>query len=111
MIAAAIYFVFDPSVPGNFFPKCVFRVLTGWKCPGCGTQRALHAMLHGDLAGMFHYNAALPVAGGLVAAYLLAEAKRDSWPHYWSALNNRWTGLAILVALVAWWILRNIFDC
>ena len=110
VIAAAIYYVFDPSAEGNLFPRCVFRTFTGWKCPGCGSQRALHALLHGNLLDVVRYNAALPVAAVVIAAYLLAEWKRTTWPRYCAALNNRWTALAVLVALLAWWVLRNVVD-
>lgn len=47
---AALYFIFDPAVT-RWAPKCMFRVLTGYDCPGCGSQRALHALLHADMAG------------------------------------------------------------
>ncbi|MBQ7690591.1 MAG: DUF2752 domain-containing protein [Muribaculaceae bacterium] len=110
VMALAIYFVFDPSAEGSLFPRCVFLTLTGWKCPGCGSQRALHSLLHGDLLGVIRFNAALPVAVALVAAYLVAEWKRTTWPRYWAALNNRWAGMAILVAVVAWGVLRNVAD-
>ena len=46
--AAALYFTFDPArYP---FPRCPFLLLTGLYCPGCGSQRALHALLHGQVA-------------------------------------------------------------
>jgi uncharacterized protein DUF2752 len=49
----------------NWYPGCLFAGLTGLYCPGCGTLRAIHALLHGNLAGAFGYNplftAALPV--------------------------------------------------
>ena len=41
-----IYFALDPS-RSDLFPRCVFLSLTGYKCPGCGSQRAIHALLHG----------------------------------------------------------------
>lgn len=58
--------VFDPSATG-FFPPCLFRALTGWQCPGCGSARALHALLHGDVAAAWRANplavATLPLIG------------------------------------------------
>jgi len=38
---------FDPSTSG-LFPPCPLHYLTGLYCPGCGSLRALHALLHGD---------------------------------------------------------------
>ncbi len=39
-ILAILYRTHNPS--GNiYFPKCPFRELTGLKCPGCGSQRAV----------------------------------------------------------------------
>ena len=110
VIAMAIYFVFDPSDTGNLFPKCVFRVFTGYQCPGCGSQRAFHALLHGDLCGAMRYNAALPIGGLLMVIYLVAEWKRMSWPRFYAAMNNRWMGYGILISLLAWWVLRNVFE-
>jgi len=43
-----LYFYFDPS-HYHFFPPCPFNTITGLFCPGCGSQRAFHALLHGDL--------------------------------------------------------------
>ncbi len=34
-------------------------MLTGMKCPGCGSQRAIHALLHTDIKTAFSYNALL----------------------------------------------------
>src|SRR6185503_20478075 len=40
-------FFFNPALPANqFFPKCPFRLLTGWQCPGCGSTRAFYHLLH-----------------------------------------------------------------
>ncbi len=40
-------FLFNPASPSNqFFPRCPFRLLTGWQCPGCGTTRACYQLLH-----------------------------------------------------------------
>ena len=39
---------FDPATSG-MFPPCPVHYLTGWYCPGCGSLRAIHQLLHGNL--------------------------------------------------------------
>jgi len=73
-VPGAIYlFVFDPSVPGHF-PPCPTRFLTGLLCPGCGSLRALHEILHLRLASAYDFN---PLA--IVLLPLLC------WTVIWSA--------------------------
>ena len=55
LAGAAYLFVFEPGRTG-FFPACPFRTLTGLTCPGCGTTRALHQILHGHFAAAFMLN-------------------------------------------------------
>ena len=38
---AVVYVALDPATCA-VFPRCPFYVLTGLKCPGCGSQLALH---------------------------------------------------------------------
>jgi len=73
VFGAAILFCFDPS-GYSFFPICVFHQTTGLLCPGCGSLRALHQLLHGHLLIAFRFNPllllSLPVAGWYAARYL-----------------------------------------
>jgi Protein of unknown function (DUF2752) len=55
LTGAAYLFVFEPGKTG-FFPVCVFRFLTGYQCPGCGSTRAMHQLLHGHLLAAFMLN-------------------------------------------------------
>ncbi len=64
--AAAVLFQFDPS-HSAFYPTCQFHRLTGLECPGCGSLRAMHQLLHGRLAAAFHFNALLVVSLPLLA--------------------------------------------
>lgn len=54
-LAAIALFVLEPG-KSPFLPGCLFRVLTGFTCPGCGTTRALHQLLHGNLLAAFQLN-------------------------------------------------------
>lgn len=107
LMAAAIYFNFDPASSG-LFPRCVFYTLTGYKCPGCGTQRAIHSLLHGDVLAAWHYNAALLVAIPVIALYGYAELRRESCPRMYARINSSVAITTIIVATLLWWILRNL---
>lgn len=58
MLAAglAVLYVFPPS-RYNFYPRCPLYASTHLLCPGCGSTRALHELLHLNFAGAWHYNA------------------------------------------------------
>src|SRR5260370_24056560 len=44
---ALFLFFFNRASPANqFFPKCPFRLVTGWQCPGCGSTRACYQLIH-----------------------------------------------------------------
>src|SRR6202021_3802081 len=47
--------VFDPATSG-IFPPCPVHYLTGWYCPGCGSLRAIHQLLHGNLRAAWGLN-------------------------------------------------------
>jgi Protein of unknown function (DUF2752) len=51
----AFYFFWNPAET-HFLPSCPFKNITGFYCPGCGGQRAFHALLHGDFIEAFHDN-------------------------------------------------------
>lgn len=105
-----IYSTFDPSA-SRWFPRCPFLMLTGLKCPGCGTQRAIHALLHGDVLSALHFNALLPVSIPLLLLYGYAELVRTRKPRFYNRVNSVTAILAVLVVVIVWWIVRNIFGC
>jgi hypothetical protein len=54
-IGAATLWALDPASSG-VFPPCPLRYLTGLYCPGCGSLRAMHQLLHGNLAAAWAMN-------------------------------------------------------
>jgi hypothetical protein len=54
-VATVMLRVFDPATSG-VFPPCPLHYLTGWYCPGCGSLRALHELLHGNLRAAWAMN-------------------------------------------------------
>ena len=62
LVAGAVYvFSFEPGKTG-FFPLCPFRLLTGLTCPGCGSTRAMHQLLHGHIQAAFMLNPLFVIA-------------------------------------------------
>ena len=110
LVFGSIYYTLDPSQSG-FFPRCVFHELTGYKCPGCGTQRAVHALLHGDVAAALRYNAILLIAVPWIALCLYAESQRTRNPRLYDRLNAPLLIWLFLAIVLIWWLLRNIFNC
>ena len=108
MAGIAIYSTFDPSTV-RFFPRCTFLTLTGLKCPGCGTQRAIHALLHGNFLEAVRFNAMMVASVPLLALYGYAEIVRKSKPRFYNKVNSTPIILTIFVLVVLWWILRNVF--
>ena len=109
LVLGFVYFAVDPA-SSDVFPRCTFLTLTGYKCPGCGSQRAIHVLLNGDVAGAFRYNAMLLVAIPWIALCLFAESRRTRDPRLYARLNAPLLIWLFLVMVLLWWLLRNIFN-
>ncbi len=99
------YYTTDPSTGGL---KCTFKLLTGYDCPGCGSQRALHALLHGEFAKAWNFNPMVFFAVPLALYYLIVEAGRKRWPRLHAASIRPLIIVAIFIGIVAYWIIRNL---
>jgi hypothetical protein len=81
--AASLIFAVDPGSHA-IYPPCLFHQLTGLYCAGCGTTRALHALLHGNLVAALHDNAlfvgALPFLAWAMLPYLGRVWGENRWP-------------------------------
>lgn len=109
MVMGVVYYALDPSA-SELFPKCAFLELTGYKCPGCGSQRAIHALLNGDVAAAFKYNALLFISCPWIALCIYAESQRVRNPKLYLRLNSQLLIWLFLIIVLLWWLLRNIFN-
>ena len=109
LVFGFIYYAIDPST-STVFPRCSFLSLTGYKCPGCGSQRAIHALMHGDVVGAFKYNPLLLIAIPWIALCLYGETQRKCNPRLYARINAPLLMWIFLVLVVLWWLLRNIFN-
>lgn len=111
-VTIAIFFIyknFDPAAY-SFFPQCPSKLITGYDCPGCGSQRALHAILNGDIKAAFHYNAFLFIAVPFLIIYAFANFYSRKFPHLYRFVNSATVAWTCLVIIILWWILRNAIE-
>ena len=104
---AAILFRFDPAAHG-FYPFCIFYRTTGLLCPGCGSLRSFHHLLHGEVVDAIRYNPLLVASCPFLiwfGARLLGRALGKEMKPIVVKPKWMWVGLAILVGFG---ILRNL---
>ena len=108
--ATIIFFYIDPNVY-PFFPKCPFLVVTGLECPGCGSQRSFHQLLHFNIAGAFHQNPLVVIFGPyiLLGLYIEYFGGKDKFTQISNLLFGKVAAIVILVIIIGFWIGRNIF--
>ena len=111
LLIAALYlfYSFDPEI-NQFFPGCPFLLTTGYECPGCGSQRAIHHLLHFNIREAANYNILmvlfLPYI--LLGIYFEYFRGKKRHPKLMKIFFGRWSALIVLIIIVFFWILRNI---
>jgi hypothetical protein len=102
-----IYALVDPAL--GYFPSCLIYRSTGLRCPGCGTQRALHALLGGRLGEALHYNYFLLIMLPLGLLYLALPRYGERWPRLARLLRHPATLLLLALLTLGWVVLRNCY--
>ncbi|MFN7953914.1 MAG: DUF2752 domain-containing protein [bacterium] len=107
VVALWVLRVRDPSLGG--YPPCLFHRWTGLLCPGCGTLRALHALLHGNLALAVRDNLLTTLVLPIVAVELASRWSRAiwRWPRVRVGILDRFPR-AVAAIVVLFTLLRNV---
>ena len=109
ILMGVIYFYIDPSK--SLMPRCPFFSLTGYLCPGCGSQRAVHALLHLEFSQAFMFNPLLVLSLPYIALGVLVFLFEKSNKYVlWLRLNlyGRYAVYVWGVLIVLYWIFRNL---
>ncbi|MFY0604209.1 MAG: DUF2752 domain-containing protein [Flavobacteriaceae bacterium] len=102
LILLSLYFLFNPSL-GDLFPKCPFYSSTGAYCPGCGSQRAIHDLVHLRILDALSHNflMVLLLPTGLILYFFSRKKFNDIMYHPKSPY--------IIFGIIGlYWILRNL---
>lgn len=107
---ALLYFFVDARNANNILPKCIFYSVTGFYCPGCGSQRALSAIVHGNIISAVHYNflmvLCLPLVFYSAVVFVLNVFRKKQIVQkiFYSTTFVR----IFFVAVIVFWVIRNI---
>lgn len=104
-----LYSFVDPS-RHVWIPKCPFRLLTGWNCPACGVQRALHALLHGRPAEALAYNYFFIYSIPYTFILVVAEGMKGLGigERFVLFAQNKVLSTVYMVLFFVWGVLRNV---
>ena len=113
VIVAGIY-IYARYNPADypFFPKCPVYTLTGYLCPGCGSQRAFYHLFHGDFLTAFRYNplmlALVPyLLFGIYIEYVANKTDRRV-VCLRELFFGKWAILVLAFIIIFYTILRNV---
>lgn len=104
---AIFYFIVDPEM-SHVVPQCVFHRLTGLDCPGCGSQRMIHDLLHADFRRAWHHNAFLLCLTPVILIYIWLEFFPGRANRLFRIFHSSMMISLIGISIIAWGIIRNI---
>jgi len=93
------------------FPKCPFRILTSYECPGCGSQRAIHYLLNLKIGSAIQANALLVLSIPYILLLFLAEllkSKSKIFERLYKILYGVKAIWTVFLIIVFWWFARNL---
>jgi peptidoglycan/LPS O-acetylase OafA/YrhL len=107
-IAVGYYFV-CLNFP-KFVIKCVFKEITGLRCPGCGVTRMLVSFMSLDFYEGFKYNIFLTITLPFVVYVIIYGCYVYITDRKWGKFFNT-SCCVYVILLVLWGIVRNIIGC
>lgn len=110
--AVWLYGNYSPTDNNMWFPQCPFKLLTGWSCPGCGVQRATHALLNGNFAEALSYNyffvISVPYMVVVLISFGLRKLNRAERVSY--LFEHKVLAMVYVYCFFVWLIIRNILE-
>ena len=94
----------------SFYIPCPFRLITGFKCPGCGLSHAATDFVRLDFRAAFRHNALflpiyLYIVYAAIRSFLYSTGKKDPL----TDKTGKRIDIVFLVVILVWWFVRNIF--
>ena len=104
-----LYYFFNPS-DHSFFLVCPFKYATGYSCPGCGSQRAIHQLAHGNIVNAFGFNPLMVLSIPLVLYGFGIKAWNYlySTEHRVKLFYSNFFIYTYFIIVLLFWVLRNL---
>lgn len=105
-----MYYLFNPAEQ-LLFPKCPFLLMTGWQCPGCGSQRAIHYLLHFQIIDALKMNFLVVLAVPYILFALYCEwmrRKNVKIERIYRLLYGSKASMTIAFLFISFMIIRNV---
>ena len=104
----ALYVFWNPTET-NIFPSCPVYAATGIYCPGCGSQRAAHKILNGNIVEGIRHNYLIVLLAIVLLyqgfVYVMNDLLSKNIPNL---LHKSKVTFSILIIVILFWVLRNI---
>ncbi|MDE6384026.1 MAG: DUF2752 domain-containing protein [Paramuribaculum sp.] len=107
VLAVVVIYLLLP-VQSSWLPRCPIHWLTGYDCPGCGSQTALQQLLRGHIADAWSANPFLFIALPILLLTIYADHTSGRHPRLARYLLSRTAVAAWLIAILLWTLLRNL---
>ena len=102
------YFFLNPESDSQYFLGCPFQMATGYQCPGCGSQRALHELLHFHFLEALKFNPLFVLAIPYVVILVFTGYKKEKYRGLRKVLLSNKILLILLVISILFGIIRNL---
>lgn len=104
-----LYYTYNPS--DGFFPRCPTNQYLGFLCPGCGSQRAVHQLLHANIGEAFKANPLLVASLPYLLVALVFENKiiRTKYSALRKVLFGRNAIIVVLIIITLFTVFRNLY--
>ena len=103
------YSLYNPA-QHSFFLPCPFKYITSYDCPGCGSQRAIHQLLHFNIGTAFILNPLLVLSLPLLFYGLgihLWNYIFESNKRFKLFYSNAFV-YSYFIIVVLFWVIRNL---
>ena len=107
LVVVGYYFLLNPYEQEYFFISCPFYQISGYQCPGCGSQRAFHELLHLRIFEAIKQNVLFVLAIPYVLLIFYTSFHQEKYQKLRQILMGNKTLLILLVVAILFGIFRN----